>query len=448
MPLRSHDPRRLLPSAMEERLIGWSIRAGGLALLACVAAAWASLLTWSQSDPSLTHAADGAATNALGAGGAIFADVLLNTLGFAGVFLLLAPDVLGARADARRARLHQPQKDQPLPARRAAARRRLRGAAAVGRLAVRAQLRRHRRRLGLQAHGDRSSTSSAPRAPCRSPALPTSSAALPCSATASASSATTSTVSSSAAGACRAAAARWFPNGSASTSPRPPWRSSRRAGDCTQADPQRPRYATDDNPSYGTRREPFLPGPAAFERPNHVVQAAFAQAIAARKGSAAAPPCMTTSRAAAMPTSTTAPTRKAAPSPAASRPPTSSARPEPSRKSSRCRSQSARRRRSRRRSAAQPVRRPRADARRRRLSAALAQPPAPPRRHQVRPRPSRRPCCAAPRACSKKCSPISPSRAKCARSSPAPSSRCSSSSPRAAPSPRASSPSPTTSPAR
>ena len=39
---------------------GWSIRAGGLALLACVAAAWASLLTWSQSDPSLTHAADGA----------------------------------------------------------------------------------------------------------------------------------------------------------------------------------------------------------------------------------------------------------------------------------------------------------------------------------------------------------------------------------------------------
>ena len=31
------------------------------------------------------------ATNALGSPGAIFADVLLNTLGFAGVFLLLAP---------------------------------------------------------------------------------------------------------------------------------------------------------------------------------------------------------------------------------------------------------------------------------------------------------------------------------------------------------------------
>ncbi len=90
-PLRSHDPRRLLPAALEDRLIGWIIRAGGLALLVCVAAAWASLLTWSQADPSLTHAADGAASNALGSAGAIFADVLLNTLGFAGVFLLLAP---------------------------------------------------------------------------------------------------------------------------------------------------------------------------------------------------------------------------------------------------------------------------------------------------------------------------------------------------------------------
>lgn len=90
-PLESQDPRRLLPSAMEDRLIGWLIRAGGLALLVGIAAAWASLLTWSQADPSLTHAADGAAGNALGSAGAIFADVLLNTLGFAGVFVLLAP---------------------------------------------------------------------------------------------------------------------------------------------------------------------------------------------------------------------------------------------------------------------------------------------------------------------------------------------------------------------
>jgi S-DNA-T family DNA segregation ATPase FtsK/SpoIIIE len=66
-------------------------RAGGFLLLVAVAGSWASMLTWSQSDPSLTHAATGAPRNALGAGGAIFADVMLNTLGFASVFVLLAP---------------------------------------------------------------------------------------------------------------------------------------------------------------------------------------------------------------------------------------------------------------------------------------------------------------------------------------------------------------------
>jgi S-DNA-T family DNA segregation ATPase FtsK/SpoIIIE len=76
---------------MEDRLWGWLSRAGGIFLLAGVAAAWASLLTWSKSDPSLTHAAGGTPSNMLGAGGAIFADVMLNTLGFAAVFLLLAP---------------------------------------------------------------------------------------------------------------------------------------------------------------------------------------------------------------------------------------------------------------------------------------------------------------------------------------------------------------------
>jgi len=92
MSLESHvDPRRLLSLDMEDRLLGWLSRAGGALLLAGVAAAWASLLTWSRSDPSLTHAAGGVPGNMLGAGGAIFADVMLNTLGFASVFLLLAP---------------------------------------------------------------------------------------------------------------------------------------------------------------------------------------------------------------------------------------------------------------------------------------------------------------------------------------------------------------------
>jgi S-DNA-T family DNA segregation ATPase FtsK/SpoIIIE len=76
---------------MEDRLFGLLSRAGGALILAGVTAAWASLLTWSQADPSLTHAAGGAPSNVLGTVGAVFADVMLNTLGFAAVFLLLAP---------------------------------------------------------------------------------------------------------------------------------------------------------------------------------------------------------------------------------------------------------------------------------------------------------------------------------------------------------------------
>jgi S-DNA-T family DNA segregation ATPase FtsK/SpoIIIE len=92
MPLESYrDPRRLLSSDMEDRLRGLLNRAGGACLLAGVGASWASLLTWSQADPSLTHAAGGAPSNVLGSIGAVFADVMLNTLGFAAVFLLLAP---------------------------------------------------------------------------------------------------------------------------------------------------------------------------------------------------------------------------------------------------------------------------------------------------------------------------------------------------------------------
>jgi DNA segregation ATPase FtsK/SpoIIIE, S-DNA-T family len=92
MPLESHgDPRRLLSSDLEDRLIGLASRAGGVLLLVGVGLGWASLLTWSQSDPSLTHAASGTPANVLGAAGAVFADVMLNTLGFAAVFVLLAP---------------------------------------------------------------------------------------------------------------------------------------------------------------------------------------------------------------------------------------------------------------------------------------------------------------------------------------------------------------------
>jgi S-DNA-T family DNA segregation ATPase FtsK/SpoIIIE len=85
------EARRLLSPSLEDRLVGLLSRAGGALLLAGVAAAWASLLTWSLADPRLTHTVEGAPSNALGTLGAVFSDVMLNTLGFAAVFVLLAP---------------------------------------------------------------------------------------------------------------------------------------------------------------------------------------------------------------------------------------------------------------------------------------------------------------------------------------------------------------------
>lgn len=73
------DRQRFLPPALEARLIGTLGRGGGLLLLIALAAVWASMVSWSVADPSLTHATDGPVRNALGAPGAIIADLLLQT---------------------------------------------------------------------------------------------------------------------------------------------------------------------------------------------------------------------------------------------------------------------------------------------------------------------------------------------------------------------------------
>lgn len=83
------DRQRLLPAALEARLIGTLGRTSGLMLLLIIAAVWASLVSWSVADPSLTHATNGAVRNALGAPGAIIADLLLQTLGLASAVALL-----------------------------------------------------------------------------------------------------------------------------------------------------------------------------------------------------------------------------------------------------------------------------------------------------------------------------------------------------------------------
>ncbi len=92
---RGSDPQRLLPETLEDRILGVVSQGAGGLLCLIGAAGWASLLTWSLNDPSLTHATGGVTRNLLGAPGAILSDLVLQTLGFAAVFVLLPPVIWG-----------------------------------------------------------------------------------------------------------------------------------------------------------------------------------------------------------------------------------------------------------------------------------------------------------------------------------------------------------------
>ena len=92
---RGGGSQRLLPETLEDRILGWAAQGAGGFLCFAGAAGWISLLTWSVSDPSLTHATGGIIRNWLGAPGAILSDLLLQTLGFAAVFVLLPPVIWG-----------------------------------------------------------------------------------------------------------------------------------------------------------------------------------------------------------------------------------------------------------------------------------------------------------------------------------------------------------------
>jgi DNA segregation ATPase FtsK/SpoIIIE, S-DNA-T family len=92
---RGGDPQRLLPETLEDRILGMLAQGAGVLLCLMGAAGWISLLTWTVSDPSLTHATGGAARNLLGNYGAMLSDLLLQTLGFAAVFVLLPPVIWG-----------------------------------------------------------------------------------------------------------------------------------------------------------------------------------------------------------------------------------------------------------------------------------------------------------------------------------------------------------------
>ena len=89
------EQQRLLPLTVEDRLAIWVARCAGTALFLTGVAGWLSLVTWSVSDPSLTHTAFGPTRNLLGPGGAIVSDMMLQLLGLASAFLVLAPAIWG-----------------------------------------------------------------------------------------------------------------------------------------------------------------------------------------------------------------------------------------------------------------------------------------------------------------------------------------------------------------
>lgn len=72
---------------------------GCLVLAACAAGA-ICLLTWSNADPSFTHATSGQARNALGPIGAIVADLVMQLFGLAGPLLILPPLFWGLQLNA------------------------------------------------------------------------------------------------------------------------------------------------------------------------------------------------------------------------------------------------------------------------------------------------------------------------------------------------------------
>ena len=61
----------------------------GLGIVTVACAAWASLATWSVHDPSFNNATRAAPRNLLGGWGAVLADLAIQSLGLASIFLFL-----------------------------------------------------------------------------------------------------------------------------------------------------------------------------------------------------------------------------------------------------------------------------------------------------------------------------------------------------------------------
>lgn len=92
---QADQSERLLPRSLENRLRGSMARAYGIGLLVVLAAIWASLISWSAADPSLTHVTRQPPANIMGYPGAMLSDLLLESLGLTSILALLAPMLWG-----------------------------------------------------------------------------------------------------------------------------------------------------------------------------------------------------------------------------------------------------------------------------------------------------------------------------------------------------------------
>ncbi len=92
---RGKKKKQLLPGSLQERLINGAHKGLGVAALGCAVVAWACLMSWSVSDPSLSRAVDGPVLNLGGKPGAIFSDILFQSFGLASIIVMLPVAVLG-----------------------------------------------------------------------------------------------------------------------------------------------------------------------------------------------------------------------------------------------------------------------------------------------------------------------------------------------------------------
>ncbi|NRG17152.1 DNA translocase FtsK [Rhizobiales bacterium] len=99
VPVDLEDTTSPLRRFVKRNMIG----AIGLSLIAIAAALAAALATWTVSDPSLNHATDEPVRNALGRPGAVFADLLMQSIGLATAVFLLPVVLWGWRLMTGRA---------------------------------------------------------------------------------------------------------------------------------------------------------------------------------------------------------------------------------------------------------------------------------------------------------------------------------------------------------